>query len=56
MSLLPACMFVQHVCAQCLWRPEEDIGSPGTVVTNECEPSHGCWEANPGPLQEQSGL
>ena len=29
------------------------VGSPGTRVTNSCELPCGCWELNPGPLQEQ---
>jgi hypothetical protein len=32
------------------------IGIPGTGVMNDCEPKCGCWEWNPGPLQEQQGL
>jgi hypothetical protein len=35
--------------AWCLWRPEEGVRSPGTRVTDGCEPLCGCWE----PLQEQ---
>ena len=30
--------------------------SPGTGVTDRCELSCGCWELNPGPLEEQSML
>lgn len=33
-----------------------DTGSPGTVVIDEYEPSGGCQEANPGPLQERPVL
>ena len=40
----------------CSWRPEEGVGSPETGVTGGCEPLCGCWELNPGPLQEQQGL
>ena len=39
-----------HVCMQ---RPEEGIRSLGTGVTDGCELPCGCWEWNPGPLQEQ---
>ena len=42
-------MAVHHVHAQCLWRPEEDVTSPGTGITGGCEWSCGCWELNPGP-------
>ena len=33
-------MYVHHlyVCIQCLWRPEEDVGFPGTGVASGCEP------------------
>jgi hypothetical protein len=31
-------MFVHCVCASCLQKPEEGIGSPGTGVTNGCDP------------------
>jgi hypothetical protein len=42
MCWLYACMCIIDV--QCLWRPEEGIGSPGTVVTDGCELFRGCWE------------
>ena len=32
------------------------IRSPGTGVTDSCELPYGCWELNPGPLEEQSVL
>lgn len=38
---------------------EEDIRFSGNGVTetvNWCEPPCGCWELNPGPLEEQLGL
>lgn len=49
-----ACLFVcaPHVCL-CPWQPEESMRSPGTGVTGGCEPSFGCFELNPGPLEEQ---
>jgi hypothetical protein len=34
----------------CLKRPE-DVRSPGT--RDSCEPLCGCWETNPGPLEEK---
>ena len=46
MNVLPACVPVSHVCAWCLWRSEEGIGSPETGVTDDCEPPY------PGPLEE----
>ena len=29
------------------------VRTPGTGVTDSCELSCGCWELNPGPLEEQ---
>ena len=26
------------------------------IVTDDCEPPRGCWELNPGSLEEQSEL
>lgn len=37
----------------CLWKWGELIGSPGPGVSDGCESTCGCWEPNPGPLQEQ---
>lgn len=34
-------------------RPEEDVVSPGTVVTDGFELTCGCRELNLGPQQEQ---
>ena len=39
--------------AWCLQKPERGVGSPGTGVIDGCELSHGCWELNPGLLEEQ---
>lgn len=35
-----------------LWRQKEDIRSPGSGVTNSCEPLHWCKQLNPGPLED----
>lgn len=43
----PAYMNAPHV-----WRPEEGVEASGAGVTGGCEPSSGCWEPNPGPLQQ----
>lgn len=32
-GMFPLGMFVYHICVQCLTRPEESTGSPGTEVT-----------------------
>ena len=42
-----------HCCVQDLRRPEEAVRSSGTGVTDSCGLSCGCWESNPGPLEEQ---
>lgn len=49
-------MPVHYVHTCCPWRSEEDIGSSGTPVIGDCEPSWGWWESNPSPLQEGSVL
>lgn len=36
-------------CYWCPWRPEEDIRSPETIVSRQ---PYGCWESNPGSLEE----
>lgn len=46
MGGLIECVYLNHKHAV-RGRPEEDVGSPGTVVTNICEPSCGCWESTP---------
>lgn len=40
MGVLPMYMAVP-MCAWCLWRPEEGIKSPGTELTDGCEPHMG---------------
>ena len=34
----------------------EGFGSSGMGVTDSCELPYGCWELNPGPLEEQPVL
>lgn len=41
-----------HICIWCLRSAEEDIGSPGTGVTEGCEAVYGFWEWSPGALLE----
>lgn len=47
--------FLLHACvpctAWCLLRSEENVGIPGTGVTDVWELPCGCWEPNLGPLQ-----
>lgn len=38
------------------WRPEEDVESPETKVTDSRELSCGYWKSNQGPLQPLSHL
>jgi hypothetical protein len=54
MSVLPACMYVYHVCTWCLWgsESEEGIRFPGTGVTGDCGPPCEFREPKPGFLQE----
>ena len=51
-DLLTLCALVSclHVCL-C-----EDVGYSRTGVTDSCEPPCGCWNLNPGPLEEQPML
>jgi hypothetical protein len=41
-------VFVPYA-SRCLWRPEKDVGTPGTGGTDSCEP-------NAGSLQERYTL
>ena len=41
---------------KCMWVPEEGIRSPGTGAPDPCEPPWGCWEWDPGPMEEQPVL
>lgn len=33
---VPACLCTHHVCACCLWKPEEGVRSPGTQTVVSC--------------------
>ena len=48
----------KYVCwpQACLQRSEEDVGSSVTGAMDGCEPPHGCWEWNSGPLQGTRAL
>lgn len=48
-----ACLYA---CAWCLWRLEEDPGSPWHGVRDSDKLLHGCWEPNSDPLQEHHGF
>lgn len=51
------CLHVVCVCTMCvpgtLQRSEEDVRSPGSGATDDCELPYECWEFNLGPLREQ---
>ena len=53
---LPACMFVHHLHAWCVYRPERGNWIPGTGVLDDCETPCGYWELNPGSLEQQPVL
>lgn len=46
MSILPVWKCVYHMHAWYSWRKERSIGSTGTGVKDNCEPSCVCWELN----------
>lgn len=51
------CMYIcVYVCAQCLWRSEKDIKSPGAGVTDVCEPLCVCWEPDLSVQKERPVL
>lgn len=50
---LSVCMFCLHVCVCTTYMPgasggKEDGGSLRTGVIDRCEPTHECWDFNPG--------
>ena len=47
---MPVCTAVNNVCALCLHRPEEGVGSLELELPNACELPHGCLASNLGPL------
>ena len=59
--ILPACIYMYHVCAGSKQRSGEGMRSPRIGVMAVCMLlpgcwvlGAGCWELNPGLLQEQS--
>jgi hypothetical protein len=56
MSVLPVWMSVNQLCAWVEQGPEWDVWSAGTGVANGCELPCGCWESNPGLLEEHPVL
>ena len=41
-----------HMCEQWLWRPEEVTEYLRTKLQDIGSHQYGCWELNPGPLEE----
>lgn len=39
MKALPACMYIYHVCACCVWRSEEENRAHGNGTTDGSGPS-----------------
>jgi hypothetical protein len=56
MGVLPACISECHLHTWSPWRPEKSIKSPELELTDGCELSCGCWEANLSPLEKQPAL
>lgn len=53
-GILPACISVHHMCARCLWRPEEAVGSPRTGFGDDFDlhVGAGTQNSNMGPLAD----
>ena len=51
MGVLPACMFVYHVCHWWQQRTKNGIRSSETGVIDDCEPLCRCWELSLGSLE-----
>lgn len=51
-SDLPMHMFVHHVCAWYLRKPEDDIRSPGIGVTDSLWAVIWCQDSNLGPPED----
>lgn len=47
--------FYVHWCSAYMYLCE-GIRNPGTAVVDSCEPTYGCWELNPGVLEDQPVL
>lgn len=53
-GVFPGCMSMDHMCDWYYYqRVEEDIRSPGIIVTGSCEPPNECWKPSLGPPEEQ---
>lgn len=52
-GVLQTSMSLYHLCALCLRRPEEGIGSP-ELELQMLGAALWCWKLNPDPLQKSS--
>lgn len=57
-SVLLTCLYTYQMCAWCLQRSEEGVGSLGAEMSemHGCEPPHGRCEPNLDPREEQQVL
>lgn len=46
-------VYLCTACVQCPLRPGQDVKTPGSGFTGNCEPLCGCCKLNLGPLREQ---
>jgi hypothetical protein len=56
MSILPAYMSMQHLCTWYPQRTEEGVRTPGTGITDSCEPLCGDLELTLSSLEEHPVL
>jgi hypothetical protein len=52
MGVLPACLCIRHMPTAHRGQ-KKSVRFPGTGVPDSHNPPCGCWEMNPGPLEEQ---
>lgn len=52
MGMLPACMFVHHLVPGVYGSQKREL-DPWIHSQGGCELSCGCWESNPGRLENQ---
>lgn len=53
MNILPSCIYVYHVYAWYLRRPEEEVRPLENGFAYGCELLCSFWQLNPGLLQDQ---
>lgn len=55
MNILPMCISVHYMYIKPMGA-EEDLGFSVTAVTDDCKPSHQCWDSNSGSQEQQPEL